>query len=101
MKIRYTIQFKKDYKRVKKQNKDLEKLRVVIDKLATVKNLESKYKDHGLTGTLKGYRNCHIEPDWLLNMVLLQFSWRRGSKDSRGQGFPVKVNGIFDKLFVF
>ena len=66
MKIRYTTQFKKDYKRVKKQNKDLEKLRVVIDKLATVKNLESKYKDHGLTGTLKGYRNCHIEPDWLL-----------------------------------
>jgi len=37
----------------------------------------------------------------LLFLVLLQFSWRRGSKDSRGQGFPVKVNGIFDKLFVF
>ncbi len=23
----------------------------------------------------------------VLKMVLLQFSWRRGSKDSRGQGF--------------
>ncbi len=29
-------------------------------------------------------------------MVLLQFSWRRGSKDSRGQGFK----GLFSKDFI-
>ena len=45
MNINYTTQFKKDYKRIKKQNKDLDKLRVVIEKLAAGKILESKYKD--------------------------------------------------------
>ena len=28
--------------------------------------LEPKYKDHQLKGELKEYRECHIEPDWLL-----------------------------------
>ena len=30
------------------------------------KTLEAKYKDHALTGNYKGYRECHIQPDWLL-----------------------------------
>ncbi len=66
MKIEYTTQFKKDYKRIKKQNKDLQKLRVVINKLTIEEKLDLKYKDHSLTGSLKGYCDCHIEPDWLL-----------------------------------
>ena len=66
MKIEYTTQFKKDYKRIKKQNKDLQKLRVVINKLTIEEKLDLKYKNHSLTGSLKGYRDCHIEPDWLL-----------------------------------
>ena len=66
MKIEYTTQFKKDFKRIKKQNKDLQKLRVVINKLTIEEKLDLKYKDHSLTGSLKGYRDCHIEPDWLL-----------------------------------
>jgi hypothetical protein len=37
----------------------------------------------------------------LTKMVLLPISWEKGVQDSRVQGFPVKVNGIFDKLFVF
>ena len=28
--------------------------------------LDSKYQDHSLTGSYKGRRECHIEPDWLL-----------------------------------
>ena len=66
MTIRYTSQFKKDYKRIKKQNKDLKKLRVLIEKLVNSETLEAKYNDHSLTGGLKGYRDCHLEPDWLI-----------------------------------
>ena len=66
MTIKYTSQFKKDYKRLKKQRKDLTKLQALIGKLVKRETLEPKYKDHGLTGTLKGYRDCHIEPDWLI-----------------------------------
>ena len=71
MTIKYTTQFKKDYKQIKKQGKDLEQLRIVITKLATGEKLGPKYKDHGLTGSLKGYRDCHVEPDWLLIYKLI------------------------------
>lgn len=66
MTIIYTTQFKRDYKKVKKQNKELIKLNMLIEKLVSEEKLEPKYKDHQLTGEFKGYRDCHIEPDWLL-----------------------------------
>jgi mRNA interferase YafQ len=28
--------------------------------------MPDKYKDHPLKGEMNGYRECHIEPDWLL-----------------------------------
>ena len=64
--IVYTTQFKRDYKRIKKQNKELNKLRVLLEKLVSGEKLEPKYKDHQLVGEFKGYRDCHIESDWLL-----------------------------------
>lgn len=66
MKIYYTNQFKRDYKRAGKQHKDLNKLKTVIDKLVTKEPLDVKYKDHPLTGNWKGFRDCHLEPDWLV-----------------------------------
>lgn len=30
------------------------------------KRLPAKHRDHLLTGNYKGYRECHINPDWLL-----------------------------------
>lgn len=66
MNIHYTTQFKKDYKRIQKQKKDIVKLKVVIEKLSTGQLLGPKYKDHQLSGNWKEHRDCHIEPDWLL-----------------------------------
>jgi mRNA interferase YafQ len=64
--IHYTTQFKKDYKRIKKQNKNPEQLKAVIEKLVEGENLEPKYRDHQLSGNWKGHRDCHIESDWIL-----------------------------------
>ena len=64
--INFTTQFKKDYKRVKKQKKDLSKLKAVIESLVHEKQLAQKYKDHPLTSDWKNHRDCHIEPDWIL-----------------------------------
>jgi len=64
--IIYTTQFKRDYKRIKRQKKELNKLKVLIEKLVSGEKLEISYKDHQLSGKFKGYRDCHIEPDWLL-----------------------------------
>ena len=66
MKIYYTTQFKKDYKRIKKQIKDPDKLKIVIEKLATGRKLEPKYRNHQLSGNWKGHRDRHIESDWIL-----------------------------------
>ncbi len=66
MTIIYTTQFKRDYKKIKKQNKEFNKLKVLIEKLVSGEKLELKYKDHQLAGEFRGYRDCHIEPDWLL-----------------------------------
>ena len=41
-------------------------LKDVLDILVEQKPLSEKYKDHGLSGNYAGYRECHIESDWLL-----------------------------------
>lgn len=61
-----TSAFKKDYKLLKKRHKDLRLLEEVTEMLAEGKSLPEKNKDHQLTGDWKDYRECHIEPDWLL-----------------------------------
>jgi mRNA interferase YafQ len=66
LKIIYSSQFKKDYKKVRKQNKDLTKLSAVINKLAAKERLDARYRDHPLTGNWKGFRDCRLEPDWIL-----------------------------------
>lgn len=46
--VDYTIDFKKQYKKVKKQGKDLSKLHTVIEKLSNKIELDLKYKNHKL-----------------------------------------------------
>ncbi len=60
--------FNKQLKKIIKQGKSIDKLSLVVKKLANGEELESKYRDHALSDN-KYYRNCrecHIEPDWLL-----------------------------------
>ena len=66
--VYFTNSFKKQYKKMKKQGKDLNKLFYVVDKLLNKEELESKYRDHSLIDNkyYKNCRECHIEPDWLL-----------------------------------
>lgn len=66
MNLSYTTQFKKDFKRVSKQGKDLQKLEIIIETLLNKKPLDQKFKDHSLAGKWKNHRDCHIEPDWIL-----------------------------------
>lgn len=67
MKILWTTQFAKDYKRAKKRGMPLKELKKVAQKLAQGEKLESRHKDHSLKGSFKkDQRECHIKPDWLL-----------------------------------
>ena len=57
---------KKDARLMRKRGKDMSKLTNVLDCLAAGKLLPPSFKDHQLTGDMKDFRECHIEPDWLL-----------------------------------
>jgi mRNA interferase YafQ len=59
-------QFQRDVKLAKKRGKDMLKLRAVIVLLVEGTALPSRYQDHPLAGEWKSFRDCHIEPDWLL-----------------------------------
>lgn len=59
-------QFRKDLKRAKKRGFKMEKLTEVINTIANGKPLAEKYRDHNLTGNYHSFRECHVEPDWLL-----------------------------------
>jgi mRNA interferase YafQ len=64
--IKYTNKMKRDVKRVVKRGKDISKLINVLNLLATREQLPERNQDHPLKGELHEYRECHIEPDWLL-----------------------------------
>ncbi len=59
-------QFRRDIKLLQKRGKDMAKLTAVVDILVARRPLEPRYRDHALAGNLKGYRDCHIESDWVL-----------------------------------
>lgn len=66
LELRFTAKFKKDYKRVKRQGKDLSKLESALEALVRGEALPDSMRDHLLGGTYRGHRECHIEPGWLL-----------------------------------
>jgi mRNA interferase YafQ len=64
--VKPTTQFKKDYKLAMKRGLNIGLLEAVVTVLAQGEQLPDKNKDHALTGNWLGYRECHVQPDWLL-----------------------------------
>ena len=59
-------QFRRDVKRAQKRGKNTTKLRELLGLLLAGETLPERYRDHPLKGEWQGYRDAHIEPDWLL-----------------------------------
>lgn len=64
--IVYTNHMKRDVRRAKKRGKDISKLVDTLELLQSGNPMPEQYHDHQLGGKLKDFRECHIEPDWLL-----------------------------------
>ena len=82
--VRYSSKFNKDYKLIKKRGCNLDKLKKVVALLRDGIKLPPKYIDHALSGNYANFRECHIEPDWLLiykidNSVLILTVFRTGT----------------------
>ena len=63
---------KRDAKLMQKRGKDMNKLVEVLNFLSSGNGLPPKYDDHQRSGALKDFRECHIEPDWLLMYQIFQ-----------------------------
>ncbi len=81
--IQITSRFKNNYKKIRKQGKDINKLIEVLEVLASGEELDEKYKNHKLINdkVFKDCNECHITPDWLLiykiqdnELILLLFT---------------------------
>ncbi|MHB1686350.1 MAG: type II toxin-antitoxin system RelE/ParE family toxin [Ignavibacteriaceae bacterium] len=66
MRLIYSSQFKKDFKKIQSQGKNISQLEIIIETLLKKQLLYPKYRDHKLIGKWKNHRDCHIELDWLL-----------------------------------
>lgn len=64
--IHFQNTYLKDFKLVKKQGWDLEKIKEVVVTLQTCDILEPKLKDHALLGEYKDFRECHIFGDLVI-----------------------------------
>ena len=62
----YSSQFQRDVKRLQKRGKELDKLKQLIELLLVGDPLPSQYRDHPLKHGWAGYRDAHVEPDWVL-----------------------------------
>jgi mRNA interferase YafQ len=58
--------FLKEAKLAQRRGRDIAKLDNMIALLCAETPLPDRFHDHSLTGDWHGYRDCHIEPDWLL-----------------------------------
>jgi len=81
--VKTTTRFNKELKKIYRQNKNIDKLIEVVEKLANNQELDAKYKNHKLVNDkyFKDCNECHIEPDWLLiykiqnnELILLLFA---------------------------
>lgn len=64
--IKTTSQFRKSYRLAVKRGLDVSLLEKVVNKLKDGIALDEKYRDHQLSGSMRLFRECHIQSDWLL-----------------------------------
>lgn len=53
-------------KLAEKRGKDMSKLKTVLTLLGHGEPLPAEYLDHPLKGDWRGFRDLHLEPDWLV-----------------------------------
>jgi mRNA interferase YafQ len=70
--------FKKQFKLMIRRGKSETELKRLITLLANDEPLPPKYRDHALIGNFLGFRDCHIQPDWLLIYKKIDSTDKRG-----------------------
>lgn len=68
MKVRLTPKCSRDLKKLKKKHYNLKEFEEVVQLIVQrdTETLVRAFKDHPLKGNWQGFRECHIQADWLL-----------------------------------
>jgi mRNA interferase YafQ len=62
-----TSAFKRDYKKELRSHPQwIPLVQAIVQQLANDQPLQWSPRDHALTGSWRGCRECHLKPDWLL-----------------------------------
>lgn len=88
----YKKSFQKDIALMRRRGLDLQKLEAVVALLQKDIPLPQKYQDHPLTGNWSSFRDCHIQPDWVL------IYRKQSSEDGRGV-LMLEATGTHSDLF--
>ena len=70
--LEYSTQFRSDVRRAEKRGKEMVKLKALLSLLVAGEPLPLRYKDHPLKQNWVGYRDAHVEPDWVLIYALIE-----------------------------
>lgn len=67
MRIEYSNQFNRDYKKLIKKHYDQQLLQDAVTAIVNQDhNTLKQLKDHSMSGNWQGFRELHIQKDWLL-----------------------------------
>ena len=61
-----STRYDKEADRLRKRGKDMSRIVAVVDTLRRRRPLAARHRDHALSGDWRGWRDCHVEPDWVL-----------------------------------
>ena len=64
--FRFTNQFEKDLKLLKKRRNDLEEIFNILVKIIWEEPLPERCREHELSGNYSGFIECHVKNDWIL-----------------------------------
>jgi mRNA interferase YafQ len=84
--------FSRQYKLMQRRHKDMSKIDQIIRALAFDEVLPASCRDHALSGSYSGFRDCHIEPDWLL-------IYAKGKDEAGGEKLYLEATGTHSDLF--
>jgi len=66
----FSNQFKKDLKLMEKRHYDMDAIFDIIGMIIWQEPLPERCREHGLSGDLEGFTECHLLNDWLLMYLL-------------------------------
>ncbi len=72
LKVKETSRFKSSFKKYRHDKTIIAELKQVLVYLKNRELLPCKYKDHSLKGSLRGVRECHLQPDTLLLYFVIE-----------------------------